>query len=296
MPAKPSNGKWCDCLMLAAIDWSRPWYDAVRAAAGRVVPAMDESDVAGALNRHAGALCNQSGQTLTFVAQAALPAGTAYEEFIAATGCVPTRENLHDFFNGLVWLSFPRIKRQLNALQAAQIAQSGVGKARGAARDGATIFDENAALLVLRDAPAGHALDAALRRHDWPCAFLERRASFGPDAELWLFGHALMEKLVNPYKAITAHTRVVFAEDQFFTLAHEQRQAWLDQRVAADLAAHGVATCDFTPLPVLGVPHWWPQQDDDFYADAAVFRPPRKPMQKNMPLAADASMALAAKE
>jgi hypothetical protein len=267
--------------MLAAIDWSRPWYDAVRAAAGRVVPAMQPGvSVALALNRvlnmQAGALCNRRGQALTFVAQAALPAGLAYEEFIAATGCVPTRDNLHDFFNGLVWLSFPLIKRQLNALQAAQIAQAGVGKARGAARDGATIFDENAALLVLRDGPAGHALEAALRRHDWRDAFMVRRASFGPDAELWLFGHALMEKLVAPYKAITAHTRVLFAEDQFFTLEHAARQAWLDERVAGDLAANGICTSDFTPLPVLGVPHWWTGQDDDFYADVAVFRPPRK--------------------
>jgi hypothetical protein len=280
--------------MLAAIDWSRPWYDAVRAAAGRVVPGLQPgASVAGALNAHLGELSNQRGQALRFVAQAALPAGTAYEAFIDATGCVPTRDNLHDFFNGLVWLSFPLIKRQLNALQAAQIAQAGVGKARGAARDGATIFDENAALLVLREGPAGHALQAALRRHDWRDAFRVRRASFGEDAELWLFGHALMEKLVTPYKAITAHTRVLFAEDQFFTLQHAARQAWIDQRVAGDLAANGICTSDFTPLPVLGVPHWWPGQDDDFYADGAVFRPPRK--QTRMPLAAEAIMPQAAK-
>jgi hypothetical protein len=61
--------------------------------------------------------------------------GTAYEEFIGATGCVPTRDNLHDFFNGLVWQSFPLVKRQLSALQAAQIAVAGVGKIRGPARD-----------------------------------------------------------------------------------------------------------------------------------------------------------------
>jgi hypothetical protein len=265
--------------MFAAIDWSRPWYDAVRAAAGRVVPDLavgSGMSVASALNAHAGVLANQRGMALSFVAQGALPAGTAYEEFIGATGCVPTRDNLHDFFNGLVWLSFPRIKRQLNALQAAQIALSGVGKARGAARDGATIFDENAALLVLRDDPAGHALHAALRRHDWRDAFVVRRASFDQDAELCLFGHALMEKLVAPYKAITAHTRVLFAEDQFFMLSPGQRRAWLDLRVAEDLATNGIGTVDFTPLPVLGVPHWWPGQDDVFYADAAVFRPQRK--------------------
>jgi hypothetical protein len=263
--------------MFAAIDWSRPWYDAVRAAALRVMPALHGgADVAGALNAHAGTLTNQRGMALSFVAQRALPAGTAYEEFIDASGCVPTRENLHDLFNGLVWLSFPRIKQQLNALQAAQIAQAGVGKSRGAARDGATIFDENAALLVLRECDAGHALHTALLGHDWRAAFVLQRSSFAHDADLFLFGHALMEKLVTPYKAITAHTRVMFAEDQFFTLARDQRCAWLDGRMADDLAANGVATGDFTPLPVLGVPHWWDGQDDDFYADATVFRPKRK--------------------
>lgn len=271
--------------MFAAIDWSRPWYDAVRAAALLVMPGLanGSGDVAGALNAHAATLTNQRGMALSFVAQAALPAGTAYEEFIDASGCVPTRENLHDLFNGLVWLSFPRIKQQLNALQAAQIAQAGVGKSRGAARDGATIFDENAALLVLRECDAGHALHAALLRHDWRAAFVLQRDSFALDADLFLFGHALMEKLVTPYKAITAHTRVMFAEDQFFTLARVQRRAWLDGRMADDLAANGVATGDFTPLPVLGVPHWWAGQDDDFYADATVFRPKRKHLASTAP-------------
>ena len=35
-------------------------------------------------------------------------------------------------------------------------------------------------------------------------------------------------------------------------------------------------TADFTPLPVLGLPGWCEDQDDDFYNDAAVFRPKRK--------------------
>jgi hypothetical protein len=95
---------------------------------------------------------------ISFVPQEDLPEGTAYEQHIGATGGVPTRDNLHDFFNGLVWLTFPRIKVQLNALQAAQIALDGVGKSRGPARDGATIFDENAALLVVRDNADSHAL------------------------------------------------------------------------------------------------------------------------------------------
>ncbi len=37
----------------------------------------------------------------------------------------------------------------------------------------------------------------------------------------------------------------------------------------------GFTSADFTPLPVLGVPNWWPDQDAAFYADASVFRPKR---------------------
>jgi hypothetical protein len=261
--------------MLSQIDWSHPWYDAVRPAFERL--ALEGNDFLDALNRNAAALGlrNHAGLPLRFVPQSALPEGTAYEEFIGATGQVPTRDNLHDFFNGLVWQSFPRIKRQLNALQAAQIAQAGVGKSRGPARDAATIFDENAALLLVREDSAGHALVDALRAHGWLAALHEQRAMFGGDAQVWLFGHALMEKLVAPRKAITAHTRVIFVGDDVLSLAPEARRAWLDAHVASQLASEGLTTAGFTPLPVLGVPGWWPGQDQDFYLDTTVFRPKR---------------------
>ena len=260
--------------MLGQIDWTRPWLDAVRPAFASL---KADEEFIGALNKFAGALAlvNHQGQPLRFVPQAELPEGRAYEEFIGATGCVPTRDNLHDFFNALVWLSFPLVKRQLNALQAAQIAIAGVGKSRGPARDGATIFDENSALLVVRGDAAGHALVDALRAHHWREALYERRAMFARDAQVWLFGHALMEKLIAPRKAITAHTRVVAADDAYFALDHESQRAWIDAEVAAQLAAEGLNTSCFTPLPVLGVPGWWDGQDEAFYEDTSVFRPKR---------------------
>ena len=261
--------------MLEQIDWTRTWLDSVRPVFGRLGLAGD--DFLPALNRAATALAlvNHSGKPLHFVPQAVLPEGRAYEEFIGVTGCVPTRDNLHDLFNALVWLTFPRIKRQLNALQAAQIAVAGVGKSRGPARDGATIFDENSALLVVRDDAAGHALVEALRAHRWSEALFERRGQFGASAQVWLFGHALMEKLVAPRKAITAHTRVVLADAIYFALTPAAQRAWLDEVVAAQLAAEGLDTSCFTPLPVLGVPLWWEGQDEAFYQDTSVFRPKR---------------------
>jgi hypothetical protein len=261
--------------MLEQIDWSRPWLDAVR-------PAFDCLQLQGesfidAFNASASerGIVNHGGKPIRFVPQAELPEGAAYEQFIGATGRVPTRDNLHDFFNGLVWQTFPLIKRELNSLQAAQIAAAGVGKSRGPARDAATIFDENAALLVVRNCADGDALLDALRGHRWREALFERAGMFGCDAELWLFGHALMEKLVAPRKAITAHVLGMRAGGDYFALSRNARRDWTDSHVAAQLRQEGLETGRFTPLPVLGVPGWWPGQDEAFYADDTVFRPKR---------------------
>ena len=73
---------------------------------------------------------------------------------------------------------------------------------------------------------------------------------------------AFIEKLVRPRKAITAHVWAVADGGE----------------TAADLSAHRLASKPFLPLPVLGVPGWWPDNDErSFYYDAAVFRPKPQP-------------------
>jgi hypothetical protein len=258
-----------------AIDWTRPWYAAIRER-GQAIAQAD--DWRATLNAAATELRlrNHRGLPLSFVLQQVLPNGTAYEAFISATGQVPTRDNLHDFFNALVWLTFPSLKTQLNALQAAEIARTAAAPARsrGPLRDAATLFDENAALVVLRDSTNGRALADALRQHRWREVFIERAPLFGPECHIVPFGHALLEKLVAPYKAITAHAWLLMAQDDFFVLPAVARVAWLDAVVARQLAG-GLQPRSFTPLPVLGVPEWADGQDQMFYADTAVFRPPR---------------------
>lgn len=256
--------------MFGQIDWSRPWYDAVRPAFARLAPVVDGEPLHPVLN----AAAESVRLPVRFIPQSALPEGAAYEAHIGATGMVPTRDNLHDFFNALVWFTFPRIKKQLNTLQAAHIAEAGIGKSRGPARDAATIFDENAAILVVRG--QGMPVVDALRAHRWTEALWERRAQWGVDVELWPFGHALMEKLVAPRKAITAHVRVLLVDDSFFVKTVEQRRDLVDTMVFYELARDGLDTTCFTPLQALGVPGWWPGQDADFYADTTVFRPKRE--------------------
>jgi hypothetical protein len=251
----------------ASPDWSEPWFGPVaadgRAVQGHLSAGHDLPHALGAL----------PAGPVRFVPQTTLPPGTAYEQFIFDTGCVPTRENLHDFFNGLCWLRFPRTKQRLNRLQAAEIAAAGVREVRGPVRDALTLFDENAALLQ-----APEALWEALAARDWHRLFVTLRPLWA-QARLVLFGHALLEKMVAPYKSITAHVwRTPVPMDLGDDLA-----AW-DAWLAHGLSAPLLATKPFTPLPVLGVPGWSPANDDPaYYADDGVFRPRRASLPMDSP-------------
>lgn len=241
---------------LKAIDWEQPWLDLWREPGQRVMQAV----LAGAALPEA--LNRERAAPVRFVPQSDLPPGEAYERYIFNSGKCPTREGLHDFFNGLCWMRFPETKKRLNQLQAAEIAAAGVVPLRGPVRDALTVFDENAAFLL-----APQPLWDALIARDWQQLFIGLRPLWA-DAQLVLFGHALLEKLVFPRKPITAH--VYRAQSAINSIAD------LDAWVAGDLSAAKLAAKPFTPLPVLGVPGWWPENEDvSFYDDSLVFRPRR---------------------
>ena len=246
--------------VLAHIDWQQPWFAPWRE--------VGEASAHTALQRHsvADALNQGANSPVQFVPQSALPAGEAYEAFIARTQQVPTRDGLHDFFNGLCWARFPASKRRLNALQAAEIARQGIGATRGPVRDALTLFDENA---VLMQAP--EPVWQALQARDWHRVFVDLRDAW-QSVHVVLFGHALLEKLVTPYKSITGH---VWRLDP---AAPTQDEAALDAWLANDLTADKLARKPFEPLPVLGIPGWCADNADPaFYADAQVFRPKSPP-------------------
>ena len=245
-----------DAVQATVCDWSAPWLRPF-ATPGQSVAAAWRSGIP--LQK---ALNHSQTSPVRFVPQSHLPPGDSYERYIFNSGQCPTRDNLHDFFNGLCWMRFPETKRRLNQLQAAEIAKSGVATLRGPVRDALTVFDENAAFLL-----APQPLWDALLERDWRQLFVELRPLW-QDAQLILFGHALLEKLVYPRKQVTAH--VYLAQPAIKSIAE------LDFRIASDLGAEKLAGKPFTPLPVLGVPGWWPENEDfSFYDDAAVFRPRR---------------------
>jgi hypothetical protein len=219
------------------IDWQAPWLADWRALgepiAREIVSGCPQFQ---ALNKaHAPA-------PVRFVPQADLPEGQAYEDFIFASGQVPTREGLHDFFNALCWMHFPLAKKRLNQLQASEIARAGVGQVRGPVRDAATVFDENAWLIQPSDA-----LWDALTEHRWHDALVDLRAEWA-HTRLWAFGHAALEKAVQPYKSITVHLWRVPQG-----VAAVDLDAWL----AKDLTPEKLAGKPFSPswaCPAGGLP------------------------------------------
>jgi len=255
---------------LGAIDWGHPAFAPLAAVGAPIARAIEGgADLRDALNAHpaAQAIRTSGGHTLRFIPQDALPAGTAYEAHVAATGRVPTRDNLHDFFNALIWLHWPLAKAALNARQARAITRDGIGAARGTVRDAATLFDENALIFLhTKDAP-----ERSLSGFDWRGLFVEGRAAWGTTCAVLPFGHALLEKLVAPYKAITAHAWPLHVA------ALPADRTSLDGALAEMLLHIDLAPSSFRPLPVMGIPGWCDANEDaGFYLDTTVFRPGRR--------------------
>ena len=129
-------------------------------------------------------------------------------------------------------------------------------------RDALTLFDENGAVL---DAPP--ALWEALDARDWHALFVTERALWR-DARLLVFGHALLEKLVTPRKALTAH--VLRAPGR----PARSRPTTRDLRGAGRAAPRGQALCAAAGAGrarLVGAEN----ENFSFYDDSDVFRPRR---------------------
>lgn len=238
--------------MRVEIDWSTPWFEPWREVGDPVLRAWRTQPLHLALNQGGTA-------PVRFIPQSALPEGEPYEGFVFRTRTCPTRENAHDFFNGLAWLKFPGLKSRLNELQAGEIARAGVGATRGPVRDAITVFDENGAFL---DAP--DAIWEALRARDWRRLFVDLRPLW-QRAHLVVFGHALLEKLLVPRKDLTAHV-------------------WCGPSEFMEFTRERLAGKPFTPLPLMGIPLWCREnQNFSFYDDSLVFRVPGRRTHDNKP-------------
>jgi hypothetical protein len=203
------------------------------------------------------AIKTESGQPVRFVPPGAKD--TYYELKVFETGRVETRpDNLHDFFNALAWLAFPRTKARINALHAAEIPRE-AGR-RGRLRDLLTLFDEGGAIVQCDDA----ALTTMLKDMRWKELFWENRDRVRAAMRVVVFGHAVLEKALEPWPGITCKAIVVPAGPD----PDGHAQAWLAQ------LEPGATPGSLAPLPIFGYPGWFAGSERaEFYDDARYFRP-----------------------
>ena len=198
-----------------------------------------------------------------------------YEPRIFLRGEVQMRaENWHDMFNALVWLAFPRAKAALNArhFEALRIQQLTGQTNRGTRRDALTLFDEGGIIVPV----ARPELAQLLRDHAWKELFWQRRAELIGGMGFHLFGHALYEKMLQPYKGVTARGVICRVTPDFFAQPFPQQIALLDAQLAAVLkdSRSFIATAELAAVPVLGVPGWCADNArDNYYDDTGYFRP-----------------------
>ena len=191
-----------------------------------------------------------------------------YEVQLYETGQVQTRAgSLHDLFNALAWLAFPKTKALINALHAEDIPREG-GR-RGRRRDLLTLLDEGGAIVHCDDAE----LLALVRGFRWKELFWERRDQVRRAMRLRVLGHATLEQALNPWPGIAC--KAIFVP----------RSAAPDAATSEWLAGLGADATprDLPALPVFGYPGWFKAQSEPFYDDTRYFRPVTERRDRGVP-------------
>lgn len=257
---------------IGALEADLPYWAPYRELIGRL--ARSEFPDSTALNALLQPACRSGGgKPLRFVSAGQIP-NLAYERHIFETGEVSTREeNWHDLFNALVWCRFPRLKAALNALHYGQLGREREGS-RGALRDALTLLDESGVIILGRD----RTVLQALAERNWQAAFRTHQGAWETDLSVVVCGHGLLEKFPRPYKSITAHALLCHIECPVSDPFKDHAFAAADKAIAQLLlrGALQTGTANLSPVPLMGIPGWWPDgvQDRAFYDDTAVFRPP----------------------
>jgi hypothetical protein len=263
-----STGSWIDAL--SAPIFEPLWPSLERLPSGRFprheeLNAIVESSV-----------ISGGGAPIRFVPPLSFKEPSAqYEIRIFETGQVQTRpDNWHDLFNALVWLTFPRTKAVLNRHHREQIIARRGEPLRGTVRDVLTLFDEGGVIVGAADA----GLCALLRDFRWKELFWTHRADVSRRMRFNVFGHAIYEKALEPYKGVTAKALIVDVAPALLHAPAGRLLAELDARAEHYFSETQAlaSTRSLSPLPILGIPGWeLSNAEERYYDDVSQFRPRR---------------------
>ncbi len=255
-------------------------YDSIRESARRLEFSAERAVDIDDLNRLAEQVhppaTTAGGKRLRFAAQLTGPATVGYETQIFTTGEVPTRPgNLHDSFNALVWLTFPQTKAALNGRHVAAQNAAVNSPRRSRAQDALTLFDE-CGVIVASDRPN---LLALIEDFQWKELFWRRRGEVERHMKFFLFGHGLMQQLLNPYVGLTGKALLLPIDATWLQAPPNMACSHVDANCRALLACSGALTQgrDLAPLPVLGIPGWTTENVvEAYYDNVQYFRPGRR--------------------
>lgn len=273
------NHSWDKPALLRSLPF-RPLHPAIARLGGDAFPSLQDCNALLASTP----IAVHNGKPLRFVPQeyGKLSFESQYEPRCYLKGEVQTRaDNWHDLLNALVWLAFPRAKSAINVrhydalTDATSLSANASRSQRGAVRDMNTLFDESGVIVACADPE----LAGLLRDFRWKELFWSQRERVRESMDFFLFGHGLYEKALQPYVGMTGQGLLLPVEPAFFGWSPERRLAHLDELLAQYLAApeHCRDTAELTPVPLLGIPGWTPDNDSsEYYDNTAYFRPGRR--------------------
>lgn len=205
-------------------------------------------------------LVNAQSLPLRFVTPQQPLAARDYEQQILRTGLIPTRtDTWHDVMNALVWLRFPRFKAALNAAHVDAMGDE-TSSLRGRRRDALTMLDESGVWVT----SARDSLSNALRDRDWQTLFWNQRAAVITQMQFVVVGHALLEKMLRPYPAITG---------KCLLLRESASSGTASENLVSAAVQNLSSPAELAPLPLLGIPGWDPHNElPSYYQNPAVFR------------------------
>jgi hypothetical protein len=210
-----------------------------------------------------------------------------YEEIIFEDDVIPTRASTwHDFFNGLMWLSFNKTKAYMNQLHIEQSKRYGLVP-RTKVRNHVTHFDECGLVLFIHGDTLLKSLHAYFSEQNWDAIFVSLKAHWHKQIMPVVIGHANYEMLLKPFIGLTGKVLLVSTPESLLDSqkSNGELKAWQDQRVEYDhlLHKHLIENAvfeqnkPFYPLPILGVPGWhYEAQTSAFYANKQYFMPKRR--------------------
>ena len=212
-----------------------------------------------------------------FVCQSQITESTLYyEQTIQQKNMIPTRANSwHDLFNGLIWLQYPKTKRLLNQQHVQDIEQYGLSP-RTQRRNNLTHFDECGVIVTYQRYGECVQIIEDLKLHQWQSVFVKNRQLWGNQINCFMFGHANLEMLLQPFIGLTGKWLAVEVDSSFSTKTYIEQVAQLDELLVKQILQTDFFSAHkpLSPIPLLGIPELWDANNDEvFYANTDYFRP-----------------------